>query len=239
MVPSPQIPGCDQINPLGCRKQSQQNPGEFPCHEAERIFGDFIKEQWRVSETRADQVLGETSIHENLPMIYHVKNYISMYVWTYICKTYMHIICTSTWHKCIDIQSHKISTGFVPNWTSSISSPQRGMNTKHTHTQEHLLNPPNMKHVNMCWKLPSKRVVSLWSLSAGKPWSPSWSWTASLSHTHTHPIGRRIVFQPSNFQGYGFIVILTNNGLFNNPHLYNCVDYVVFHPLYHQNNQEA
>ena len=52
--------------------------------------------------------------------------------------------------------------------------PQRGMNTKHTHTQEHLLNPPNMKHVkHVIGNSPQTGPVSLWSLSAGKPWSPS------------------------------------------------------------------
>lgn len=90
----------------------------------------------------------------------------------------------------------------------------------------------------MCWKLPLKRVPYLCGVYQRENQKTLLKFgLASLSHLD--PIGRRIVFQASNFQGYGFIVILRDDGLFNNPHLYKCVDYVVFHPLYHQNNQEA
>lgn len=117
------IPGCRM--PLGCRtKQRPRPPGNFMS--------------WRVSETR---FLTRCWVKRRFMKIYLwyitytlKKDKESMYVWTYICKTYTHIICTSTWHRCIDIQSHKISTGFAPNWTSSISSPpKRNEHKTHTH----------------------------------------------------------------------------------------------------------
>ena len=165
------IPGV--FLPAGMPKTKPAKPRGISMSWSGEDFWRFhkgtMKGQWN---TLPDQVLGANV--DSWKYTYDISriHYISMYVWTYICKTYMHIICTSTWHKCIDIQSHKISTGSVPNWTSSISSPSKEEWTQntYTHTQEHLLNPPNLKHVNMCWKLPSNG----WYLQRENP-LPSWS----------------------------------------------------------------
>ena len=130
------IPGV--FLPAGMPKTKPAKPRGISMSWSREDFWRFhkgtMKGQWN---TLPDQVLGANV--DSWKYTYDISriHYISMYVWTYICKTYMHIICTSTWHKCIDIQSHKISTGSVPNWTSSISSPsKRNEHKTHTHTHK-------------------------------------------------------------------------------------------------------
>lgn len=114
------------VNPLGCRNKAGKTPGRF--HKG-TMKGQFVHASWPGAGCK------RRFMKIYLWYItYTWYKYVCLNIYIYICKTYMHIICTSTWHKCIDIQSHKISTWFVPNWTSSISSPaKRNEHKTHTH----------------------------------------------------------------------------------------------------------
>lgn len=169
------------VNPLGCRNKAGKTPGRF--HKG-TMKGQFVHASWPGAGCK--------------------RRFMKIYLWyitytwykyvclnIYICKTYMHIICTSTWHKCIDIQSHKISTWFVPNWTSSISSPaKRNEHKTHTHTRTPA---QSSKHETCKYVLetPLKRVPYLCGVyQRENHGAPPEVWFSEFK-SHTHPIGRR------------------------------------------------